>query len=136
MAAFTLMQQAQVAMRTAMLANSTLTGLLADATAILDHVPSGQDMPYIVIGDGSETPHSTMGTRMLEASMDVKIFSDSKGWETCDSIAKQVMITLDRQALTLSENTFVSCEFQLSTRFRDEHGVREHALEFLIRGQE
>jgi hypothetical protein len=112
---------AQQAIAAALVADSTLTALLAVSVldgvspAIFNDVPNNQTFPYIDIGkDSTERPWNTIGGPTVGLGFDdkvvVHIFSRYQGMTEMSSILKEVVRILNFATLTISGYPTVMCE--------------------------
>lgn len=70
---------------------------------IFDEVPEGQNYPYIVIGDLIERADNRAGnTKGKDFLLDIKIWSDYRGWKKIDEIADAIETRLDNQTETVA----------------------------------
>lgn len=112
------------AMRTLLVADTSLTALLASFVAGYGSgpavyaeaaVPARATFPYVTIGAPTEIPFNTMGTVNAggsECTIQVKAFSKLPNDDEVYSILSAVKAVLDTAALTVSGYVSADCQFE------------------------
>jgi len=104
---------AQAAIRTRLLADGTLTALLASATSIYDGVPDDAEYPYVVFGEKHSQPWDVFGKDGHDDSISIYVWSRALGDEECLTIASRINELLHGFALDVSSAGFSTVLLQL-----------------------
>jgi hypothetical protein len=126
----------QKALVTALRNKATLTALFASLrptatdSGIYDAVPQGVPLPYIVVGEGTETDAASFGEDGVELLADVEIWtadgesttatSGAAGYRVADSIKAIVRDVLLNDTITPSGCTAAVLSVDTSLKQRDE----------------
>jgi hypothetical protein len=132
------------AIRTLLLADATLTGLLSSPTAIYGHLSEAERTayPYVVLGRRSRTNDAgAMSVAGSMMSLQVDVWSDHKGPFEAQSICSRIARLLERASLAVTGFDYVTgsltCEMEEVFDEPDEdspdrrvyHGVQRWAAE-------
>jgi hypothetical protein len=106
---------------------------------VYDEVPAGSALPYVVIGECSESRADV--TTHLRTARDVNcmihIWSQYAGMSEAKAIGLQIVEALDRGSLTVSGWTHVQTLFEFSQYFQDrDPSIRHGILRFMVKVQE
>ena len=97
----------QQAMRAALLANTTLTGLLGGAH-IYDEVPRGEPPLYVVFSTIETRDWSTTTQKAHEHFVNIEVSTNERARSRAQSICNAIETTLDNVALTLVGHALVN----------------------------
>jgi hypothetical protein len=104
-----------------------LTALVS--TRIYDYVPQAPTFPYVVFGDDTGTDWSTFGRLGEEVTITIHAWSRERGRKETKSIQSQIDAALNRQALTITGYTAVSCVREYQESFQDPDGITYHGVQ-------
>lgn len=108
-----------------------LTGdeaLMSMISGVFDAVPDGQALPYIVIGDATETPWSTFGRSGSDDVLTIHIWSQANGFKGALQVLDQLNALLDGGELEMSGHVHVGTLYEGAETLRDPDGVTRHAV--------
>jgi hypothetical protein len=106
----------RAAMRTALVADPVLTGLLGGAR-IFDEAPRGTQPPYVTFGDAQARDWSTATDRGTEQFPVFNVWSGQRGAREALAIAGQIRALLEDAALVPDGHRLVNLRFvSLETR--------------------
>jgi len=114
--------------------DATLTTLLGGSGRVFNGVPSGQDAPYVDIGESTATDYGTSSGDAQEHTITVHVWTERASGETESprlrnvKIAARVRDVLHGQSFALSAggNPNMRCEFQET--MRDPDGISWHGV--------
>lgn len=117
----------QKAVYAALVANTTLTGLLAGGTeGIVDG--GSANYPYVDIGDFEQVDASTKTTVGSEHTLTLHVWSDQDSRKETSDILEQVKASLNRQALSVAGNQLINLIFRSQQIFLDADGTTRHGI--------
>lgn len=109
----------QQAVFAALSASSDLQALIGNPPRLFDHVPRDSALPYVVLGDGSETDWSTATEDGTEHMVQTDVWSRSAGHKEAKQIANVIRAALNNAALIVSGATLIDIR-HLTTDFTRE----------------
>ncbi len=100
--------------------------LMGLVTGVYDAVPQKTALPYVVIGDGTQTTLASDGLNLADLALVIDIWSDAAGRKTVLTIMNRIYALLHLGALTLTgfQQMLLRCE-QADTAL-SEQGTRIH----------
>jgi len=124
----------QSAVFTKLTADSVLTSLLADgANGILDHVPSGTNAPYVVLGETRSEPMDTSATSGYEVVLTIHTYSRELGMGEARQIMSAIYNSLHRVSFAVSNQNLILCRLlDTETRLEADGQTRHGIQRFLI----
>lgn len=96
----------QTAIRTLLLADGTLTGLLAASTAVYDGVPDDAEYPYVTFDTKHSEPTDTFDKDVNDDRITLYIWSQARGDEQALTIASRINDLLHGTTLDLASSGF------------------------------
>lgn len=95
-------------------------GLGAD---VYDHVPEGSPMPYVVLGEATETPRNWLTGFGRSSTHTLHVWSQQQTFDEANAIVDRIVQLLDHQALDLVDDTWevTHVGFEFSQTLRDPH---------------
>ncbi len=128
----------QKAVKAVLDADGTLTGGLANgADSILDHIPSGESMPYVVIGQNdTEAAWDTFGRDGKEMLFTIQVFSEYQGFSEALQVAEDLVAALDGASISPSVHTHIYIHHESTEKFRDEDDLSRVVMRFRSWGHE
>jgi hypothetical protein len=118
----------QKAIFAALSADATLAALIGDPPRIYDDPPGNSALPYVQIGDGTETDWNTSSDTGAEHQLAIHVWSRAGGRMEARAILSAIYDVLHDAALTLEENRLVNLRFTLSQVWREADGETYHGL--------
>jgi hypothetical protein len=118
----------QKAIFAALAAHPTLALLIGDPPRIYDDSPGGAELPYVQIGDGSESDWSTATENGGEHQLTLHVWSRAGGRMEARSILAVIYDVLHDSGLTLDSNLLVNLRFALSQVWRESDGETYHGI--------
>lgn len=109
----------QSAIRTLLLADGTLTALLATVTSIYDGVPDDAAYPYIVFGEKNTTPNDVFGQDVNDDKITLYVWSQALGDEQALTIASRVCDLLHGTDVNLTSGGFRNVPSSLQLEMLD-----------------
>ncbi|HXJ01307.1 MAG TPA: DUF3168 domain-containing protein [Micropepsaceae bacterium] len=116
----------QKAIFAALSADSTLALLIGDPPRIYDDPPGEVELPYVQIGDGTESDWSTATETGAEHQVSIHVWSRAGGRMEARAILSVIYDALQDAALTLDSNRLVNLRFALSQVWRENDGETYH----------
>lgn len=109
---------------------STLTSdvTLAGLASVYDEVPEAVAYPYVVIGEGIETPanaHNEFGSRV---SATLHVFSEYRGYLEAATIVDRIMTLLDHESVTIAGRDLVAIRHEQTVLMHDTDPDVRHAV--------
>jgi hypothetical protein len=100
---------------------NTLNGdtALSALAGVHDHVPEGETYPYVVVGEGVETPDNTHDNFGSRVAATLHIWSHYRGYAEALQILGHLMRLLDHQDLEVLGRGFVACRHDQTVTMRD-----------------
>lgn len=98
----------QGAIRTRLLADSTLTDLI---TEVVDWVDDERPYPYVQIGEAIETPDNTHSSHGSQTQVTLHVWSKYRGFKEALTIASRLRALLEHQPLTIDGHRHVATYF-------------------------
>lgn len=117
----------QVGIYNKLTSNATFMALVG--SRVYDQAPQSTTFPYCTIGDDTELDWSTFTTLGQEATVTLHFWSREKGRKEVKAIMSQADTVLNRQTLTLTGFTFVSCVREFAETFLDPDGITYHGVQ-------
>lgn len=109
-------------------------GLAARVTGIFDHVPEGQGLPYVTVGEAVETDWSAVDFAGRDHRLSVHVWSQHAGMAEAKDILGLVDEALEHIPEQLGGHRLVSLRFLSSRVIADvEDGVRHGVAEYRAR---
>lgn len=90
--------------------------------------PEAAPTPYVVLGDGVETPRNVHGGYGAEVIVDLHVWDRSQSTSTVSSIANRLRGLLDHQPLTVSGHTVVAVRHDQTLTLRDPDPELRHLM--------
>jgi hypothetical protein len=118
----------QKAIFAALSADSTLALLIGDPPRIYDDPPAGSALPYVQIGDGTESDWGTATERGAEHQLTIHVWSRAGGRMEARAILAVIYDVLEDASLTLDSNRLVNLRFVLSQVWRESDGETYHGM--------
>lgn len=84
--------------------DTTLTNLV---TGIFDEVPKDQGFPFVNIGEATENKFNTFDRQGRDVTETINIYSQYDGFKEALDILDRIVILLDFQPITLTQNDLV-----------------------------
>ena len=106
----------QQAIFAALSASSDLQALIGTPPRLFDYVPRDSALPYVVLGDGSESDWSTATDTGTEHAVQIDIWSRIPGHRETKQIAEVIRTALNDAALAVSGATLIDIR-HLATAF-------------------
>jgi len=129
----------ETALYTKLTGASGLTSLLAGTASVYAYLaPENDNPPYVVYSNQSNVPAYTLsGTAFENALYLVKGVTAGPGMGQAGSVAKQIDLALNDQALTITGYTHMLCRRESTVRYTevDPGGQRWNHAGFLFRIQ-
>ncbi|MBI2720362.1 MAG: DUF3168 domain-containing protein [Rhizobiales bacterium] len=110
----------QEAMRTALLGDATLVGLLQGHN-VFDEVPRGVNAPYVVFGDIETRDWSTADALAHEHFASLNIRTNQRGRKLVQDIVAAIEAVLETAALTLAGHKLINLRLVFWTVIRDKN---------------
>lgn len=123
MTARTSIPDIQTAMFTTADGDATLTGLV---NGVFDEVTEGTAMPYVEIGEATETPDNTHDKYGRESVHTWHVWSDEQGFSEALEIANRLVQLFDQQTLTVDNHTAIAVRFEFLQTLRDPNPDLRH----------
>lgn len=101
--------EVQQALLQACRANGDLT---AKVSGVFEHTPFDSSLPYIVIGEATETPLNTFEQQSLEVQSTIRIYSDEQGYSEAYDILQSLTNGLRHVDLPMQHFELVSLDYQ------------------------
>lgn len=95
---------------------------------VFDAVPDNQALPYVVIGDQTETPFDTMGKYGAANLLTVHAWSEAAGYKEAQGILSRLNYLLDGVALTITGYSHVGTVYDGAETVREPDGVTRHII--------
>jgi len=102
---------------------------------VYDEVPSGADMPYIVIGDDAVIDDSDKVKQGLEDSVNIHVWSDYKGYKELKEIVDAIVSALNFESGTQDSVNIELCLLDNISVIREED-ARHAIVRFKIKVKE
>jgi Protein of unknown function (DUF3168) len=118
----------QKAIYAALSGDAALAAMLGDPPRILDDPAGGVELPYIQIGDGTESDWGSTTDNCSEHQLTIHVWSRAGGRMEARAILSGVYDVLHDANLTLEENRLVNLRFVLSQVFRENDGETYHGI--------
>lgn len=108
--------------------DSTLTAMLAGTASVFYGIaPDGEDAPYIVFNEQSDTPIYSLGAKSFDNVIyQVKAVSAGTNQLTAGSIAERIETVLNDATLTVTGKTAAYCRKTSGVHFQEEDHGRLH----------
>lgn len=126
----------QRALYTKLTADKALMGLVS---GVFDHVPEDAAWPYVVIGEGVESPdndHTSFGRAVLAT---LHVWSEYKGFTEAERVQARLVELLDHQHrdLPVDGHKVVAVRYAQTLPLRDPNPMLRHVLvQFRIHTQQ
>lgn len=114
--------------------DATLLALLAGgSTSILDNVPEGQSMPFVVYGEHrtlewDKTPTENWSGYGHEHTVTIHVWSDYEGKKECAQIQSRIEELLRDTTLALTGHTLATIRPLSADAFPDPDGQARHGI--------
>ena len=118
----------QKAIFAALSADSTLALLIGDPPRIYDDPPGTAQLPYVQIGDGSESDWGTGTDDGAEHQLSIHVWSRAGGRMEARAVLSVIYDALHEAALSLDSNRLVNLRFALSQVWREGDGETYHGM--------
>ncbi len=109
------------AIRAALLADATLTGLLG-GPRVYDEAPPGAPAPRIAFAELQSRDWSAQSSRGAEQMLVLSVWSDARGTRESLDIADRVVALLDEAQLTLTGHRLIDLRFLALATRREQNG--------------
>ena len=108
--------------------------LMARVTGIFDHVPAGQSLPYVTVGEAVETDWSAVEFAGRDHRLGVHVWSAHAGMAEAKELLGLVDAALEHMPEALDGHRLVSLRFISSRVFADvEEGIRHGVADYRAR---
>lgn len=90
---------------------------------VYDQVPEGASMPYVVLGEATETPSNWHGGFGRNSTHTLHVWSSQATFDEANAIADRVVQLLDHQPMSLyvPEWVVIAVRFEFAQTLRDPH---------------
>lgn len=110
---------------------SALTALLHTTTSIFDHVPQGEDAPYVVIGDDTAVDSDTKTNNGWEFTITVHCWDfEAAGRRSVKTLMGHIYDALHKSESNITVSGFsliyLLCEFQQTFQEQAVEGAGDH----------
>ena len=118
----------QQAVYTALNTDSALAALMGESESPTDvpvfdgQAPDDQAMPYLVIGEGTQTADDTKDADWMDQRLMIHTFSDYRGFKEVRQIMAGVIDALDQKTLTVTGHDLVELVFSDGRDFPEGDG--------------
>jgi hypothetical protein len=102
--------------------------LMEVITGVFDHVPQGQDYPYINIGEDTSIEWDTDTELGSESTLTVHVWSREYGRRQVKEIMEQIYDILHRAEIELETLHLVDCVVEFMETFLESDGVTRHGV--------
>ncbi|GAA0360968.1 DUF3168 domain-containing protein [Bacillus horti] len=86
--------------------------LMVKVSGVFDHTPIDSSLPYIVIGEATETPLNTFEQQSLEVQSTIRIYSGEQGYSEAYDILQSLTNGLRHIDLPMQHFELVSLDYQ------------------------
>lgn len=117
----------QQAIYNALAASSEVQALLGNPPRVYDHVLPNVAFPYVAFGAIVAKPYDDKDRTGFEQTVTLDIWSRYRGSKEAKDILQAVYDALHRAALTVSGQTFLSCEFAGADLTQESDGLTYNA---------
>jgi len=108
--------------------------LSAQVTGVFDHVPDGQGLPYITVGEAVETDWSAVELAGRDHRLSVHVWSSHAGMAEAKDLLALVDEALEHMPAQLDGHRLVSLRFKSSRVMADvDDGLRHGVAEYRVR---
>jgi hypothetical protein len=118
----------QKAIFAALAADSTLALLIGNPSRIYDDPPGETVLPYVQIGDGTESDWSSATETGAEHQLTIHVWSRAGGRMEARAILAVIYDVLQDASLTLDANRLINLRFTLSQVWRENDGETFHGM--------
>lgn len=120
----------QAAIHQILSGDATLTAIVGE-DGVLDDVPEPKHYPFVVIGDGIETPDNVHGGFGSRVAHTLHVWSEHRGSREALDITGHIMRLLDHRAIPVAGRQMVACRHEQTITLRDpDPDVRHVAVRF------
>lgn len=95
---------------------------------VLDHVPQGTAMPYVVVGEMSMIPFDTCSTTGDELMVTIHTWSSYRGRKETRDLQATIYGALHRSSLDGLAG-LIDCEIDMAQDFLDPDGLTRHGVQ-------
>lgn len=121
----------QGAMYARIRADATLNAAIGGR--VYDEVPEGAVYPYVVIGDGVETPDNEVAAFASRVAATLHVWSAYRGFRQALDIADHLIRVFDRQPLAVPGRDLVAVRHEQTITLRDpDSDVRHVVVRFAV----
>jgi hypothetical protein len=118
----------QKAIYEALAADGALAALIGDPPRLYDDPPGGTALPYVQIGDGTESDWGTASDAGAEHQLTLHVWSRGGGRMEARSVLSAIHDVLHEAALSLDGHRLVNLRFVLSQVWREADGETYHGI--------
>jgi len=118
----------QQAVFAALSADAGVKAVLGDPARIFDKPPGDAQLPYLLIGDGTEEDWGTASDDGAEHALTLHAWSRAGGRKEARAILAAVYAVLHDASLTVSGHSLVNLRFVLSQILVESDGLIYHAI--------
>jgi len=118
----------QKAIFTALSGDAALATLIGDPPRIYDDPPGGAELPYVQIGDGTESDWGTSSGEGAEHQLTIHAWSRNGGRMETRAILASIHDALHEAPLTVESNRLINLRFLLSQVWREGDGETYHGM--------
>ena len=108
--------------------DATLATLIGDPPRIYDDPPGEAALPYVQIGDGTESDWGTSTDEGAEHQLTIHVWSRAAGRMEARAVLAAIHGALHDAVLTLESNSLVNLRFALSQVWRESDGETYHGM--------
>jgi hypothetical protein len=110
--------------------NTALTNLLAaGAASVLDHVPAGTALPYVVIGETSSRPMDSQRVSGNDMTLTIHAYSRGSGMHQLKSIMSAVYAALHDVSFAVPNQILVLCQCLETATLLEGDGMTRHGIQ-------
>ncbi len=118
----------QKAIYAALSADPALTALIGDPPRVFDDPKGSEELPFVQIGDGTESDFGTATDRAAEHQLIIHVWSRGGGRKEARAILSAIYDILHDANLTLEANRLINLRFLLSQVSRENDGETYHGI--------
>ena len=118
----------QKAIFAALSTDATLATLIGSPPRVYDDPPQMTELPYVQIGEGTESDWSTSTDTGAEHQLTIHVWSRSGGRMEARRILSAIYGVLHDGPLALDENRLINLRFLLSQVWRENDGETYHGM--------
>lgn len=118
----------QQAIYAALTGSAALQALIGNPARVYDHVPDEPTFPYVVIGESFSGQWDTKSFDGMDQDVVLHIWSRYRGRKEAKQIMGAIHDALNKQKLTVTDQSFVLCQFTFGQVIDDPDGLTRHGV--------